>query len=871
MGTDHSGGRHTAPEPLSRVDRAMLAAAEFIVRRHKAVIAVWVLLIIGATPFAMMLPDALTKQGASKVVEGTPTAEAERLIGRAFPHRSERQVFVTVSAPDVRDLTVRQFLADLDAAIATRVAAGDIVGTTSPYTVYRDATSAYLRQAAFALREQAVGLAGGPLGVRAVWPDVVAGAVGAGSVPADLGQLLVGLGPDPGDDLAPAAGRFAVGADWRRFPVPLPDGTLGALISPDADTALVAASFSEAAGRDPDVSWLRSTATDLVARAGLADRVRVHVTGELALIADTYERADRDNALMEAVAYAVIAIVLILFFRAVMPAVLTMVLVGLAMNVSQAALWVLGQSVTLTQFTVTIMTFVMLGAGVDYSMLLSSRYRQQRVAGRGVHEAIVRATASAGESVLLAAVAVVIAFGVALLSPVDWVPPLGYGGLIGIPIIFVAVLTLTPSLLALLGDRFFCLGIRPMTDLESTGALARALRRLSDLSYRRRRIVTALFLLATIPFGAVVAGASLSADPVALSAETDSSRGFAVVAREWGKPSAFPTVVVGAADAAVATGDRLTAAGYRRVGELTDRLAAVPGVARVEAVTRPFGTPWSRSDVDTMPVDLRRDYVSGDGVLRIVTVLDADPYSAAARHTVERVQAVVAAARPAVGALVVGGSTAVDHQYDDSLNRSFWQLVLLVSLAVSLVLVLALRSVVIPLQLVATIMLSNVWAIGITVFVFDRLLDQAIINDLPVFLIILMMGLGMDYEIFLVTRIRELAREDVGDIESVRAAVVDTGRVIGAAGLVMTGSLGAMVLSSTLMLRQYGVGLGTAVLLDATVIRMLLVPSMLLLLRRVNWWLPRLCRRRPRHAEGRLRRRVQGRVRLRAVPAGETA
>jgi RND superfamily putative drug exporter len=128
------------------------------------------------------------------------------------------------------------------------------------------------------------------------------------------------------------------------------------------------------------------------------------------------------------------------------------------------------------------------------------------------------------------------------------------------------------------------------------------------------------------------------------------------------------------------------------------------------------------------------------------------------------------------------------------------------------------------------------------------LFDEAIINDLPVFLIILMMGLGMDYEIFLVTRIRELARDDVGDVESVRSAVVDTGRVIGAAGLVMAGSLGAMVLSSTLMLRQYGVGLGTAVLLDATVIRMLLVPAMLLILRRYNWWLPELRRRRPRHA-----------------------
>jgi RND superfamily putative drug exporter len=133
--------------------------------------------------------------------------------------------------------------------------------------------------------------------------------------------------------------------------------------------------------------------------------------------------------------------------------------------------------------------------------------------------------------------------------------------------------------------------------------------------------------------------------------------------------------------------------------------------------------------------------------------------------------------------------------------------------------------------------------------VFDQLCQEAVINDLPVFLVILMMGLGMDYEIFLVTRIRELARADLPAEDAIGEAVVDTGRVIGAAGLVMTGSLGAMVLSSTLMLQQYGVGLGTAVLLDATLIRMLLVPAMLLMLRRYNWWLPAMRRgRRPRHA-----------------------
>jgi RND superfamily putative drug exporter len=101
-----------------------------------------------------------------------------------------------------------------------------------------------------------------------------------------------------------------------------------------------------------------------------------------------------------------------------------------------------------------------------------------------------------------------------------------------------------------------------------------------------------------------------------------------------------------------------------------------------------------------------------------------------------------------------------------------------------------------------------------------------------------MMGLGMDYEIFLITRVRDLVRQGQDDVTATQNAVVDTGRVITAAGLVMTGSLGTMMLSSTLMLQQYGLGLGSAVLLDATLVRMFFVPASLLLFKRFNWWIP---------------------------------
>ncbi|WP_235609391.1 MMPL family transporter, partial [Frankia casuarinae] len=146
-------------------------------------------------------------------------------------------------------------------------------------------------------------------------------------------------------------------------------------------------------------------------------------------------------------------------------------------------------------------------------------------------------------------------------------------------------------------------------------------------------------------------------------------------------------------------------------------------------------------------------------------------------------------------------------------------------------------------RLILTIALSNIWALGATLAVFAGWLDEPVINDLPIFLVILMMGLGMDYEIFLITRIREITRQGSSDADAVTTAIVDTGRVITAAGLVMAGTLGTMMLSSTLMLREYGFGLSVAVLLDATLIRLVLAPATLLIAGKYNWWLPSLRRR----------------------------
>lgn len=818
----------------ARTEPRLLTFARLVTARPRTVLALWAVLIALTAPLALQQGDVLSEQGASKVVAGTDSARVADVVHEHFPARSEGEVVVVLDGWSPDNVRQRELLAVLDAAVRTMDSEAQVVATRSAYTLLRDGLTGFVRE-----RLAEAGLDGRRRGTSAELAALAA-RLDAERTPAALRALVLASQGRSAARQESLAGDVVVASDWDRLPVP---GSLEDLVAGREQVALVTVSFA-ADGADPDVDGLRELVGATIASLDLEAVVSPSVTGEIPLLIDTYAAAEADNTRMEQVAYLVILVVLVLFFRALVPALITVAVIGLAMNVSGAWLYLIGTQVHLTQFTATIMTFVMLGAGVDYSMLLSSRYRQERLAGRSVAEATVHATARAGESVVLAGAAVVLSFGATLLAPVDWIPPLGYGGLVGIPVILLAALTITPCLLVLLGDRFFALGVGQLGDLESRGALSTVLRRTVAVTQRRPLLVILTFALLTVPAVATVSSHSLSADPLALSPATDSRHGAERVAEVWGDSALFPTVVAGELDAGLVRDGELTRAGARQLDALVTGLDADPGVAEVWAATSPMGTSGPRdARGPELPATVLRDYVSPRGAVRVVVALREGPFTGPARDTVERLEAVVAGA--GLPGLEVGGATRVDQEYDDALRGSFWLMVSVVAGGVFLLLLVALRSLLVPVRLILTIMMSNVWAVAATVVVFEVVADEAVINDLPVFLVILMMGLGMDYEIFLITRVRDLVREGYSDAQAAATAVVDTGRVITAAGLVMAGSLATMTLSSTLMLQQYGLGLGFAVLLDATVVRMFLVPASLLVFHRYNWWLPSLRPLRP--------------------------
>src|SRR3989454_2819490 len=236
---------------------------------------------------------------------------------------------------------------------------------------------------------------------------------------------------------------------------------------------------------------------------------------------------------------------------------------------------------------------------------------------------------------------------------------------------------------------------------------------------------------------------------------------------------------------------------------------------------------------------------------------DSEPYSDQAIATVAQIRANVNVLKSkdpllASSTMLVGGATASVSDLATSSGSDYFNLTALVLVGVFIVLLVALGSVFTPLRLIFTILLSISWAMAATIYFFKTYFSVELIWILPIMLLVIMVGLGLDYDIFLVTRIREYVAGGAKDEEAIETAVERTGGIITVTGLVTAGAYGTMMLSQIPMLQQLGLAIFIVVLLDATLTRIYLVPSIMMMMKRLNWWAPGRLRRVPVRPEEKL-------------------
>jgi uncharacterized membrane protein YdfJ with MMPL/SSD domain len=540
----------------------------------------------------------------------------------------------------------------------------------------------------------------------------------------------------------------------------------------------------------------------------------------------TYEAINKevtsDIGRAEGFSMPVLLILMLVIFGSLAAASLPLAIGGIAILGSFTALRLLTLATPVSIYSVNITTILGLGLGIDYGLFLVSRFREELHHQDSVQDAVARTVATAGRTVAVSGITVATALASLMLFPETFLRSMGYGGVATVLVDMLAALTVMPALLAVLGPKVNALRIRRSVQRPPAAADSGAWYRLAHSVMRRPVayvvVIVVVLLALGSPFLRVTWGGT---DATVLPASAVPRVVTEALNRDFpGNPTAPIEAVVKFAGPVAGSPARGAA-----LASYASRLGSVPGVSGAQ-VTGVRG--------DVARVDMRY----GPG-----------PNSSAARAIAGQVRDVT----PPAGARVyVGGQTPQLADELSSLGRTLPWMALVVALATFVLLFLAFGSVVLPVKAMVMNALSLSAMYGVVVWIFQdghlsRLLqftpNGTIDPTMPILMFAIMFGLSMDYEVFLLSRIREQYDLTGDNTASVAGGLQRTGGIITSLALLLVVVVGAFSASGITFIKLMGVGMIVALVIDATVVRVLLVPATMRLLGRANWWLPRPLRR----------------------------
>jgi RND superfamily putative drug exporter len=580
-------------------------------------------------------------------------------------------------------------------------------------------------------------------------------------------------------------------------------------VSPDGSTAFATLAF------DTDKIGPVEYEAAQAATQGLRDAgMQVEYTGLLGLAETT------DPPTSEMLGLLIAVIVLAVAFGSLVAMTLPIGVALIGLFVGGSAIGILSGYLAVPSITLIVATMLGLGVGIDYALFILARHRQNLAEGMPVPEAVGRANATAGLSVLFAGITVIVAVASLQVAGIPMLTAMGWGTALMVAVTMVAAVSLLPGLLGLVGRRVNSLRVPFVRQRQLAPAETRSGRWAKRVVARPVRYgVVAAVLLGVLAIPAFALRIGFADDGNAVPGSTLRSS-YDLLADGFGPG------FNGQLQVAVETNG--TPDDTRALHDIRTAVADDRGVA---AVSRPALSP------------------AGDLAVLVVTPTTS-PQDAATAALVHRLRSEVlpAAARGHHVEAMVTGAPAYQVDIDGGLPR---EMLLFVSAVIGLsflVLMVVFRSVLVPLKAAALNVISIAAAYGVVVAVFQwgwgagliGLKETVPINPLaPILMFAILFGLSMDYEVFLLSRVREryLAHRDPQ--RAIIEGVGSTARVITSAALIMISVFGAFVLSSDVTAKLFGVGLGVAVLLDVTLVRMVLVPAAMSLLGHRAWWLPR--------------------------------
>ncbi|MFC5829629.1 MMPL family transporter [Nonomuraea insulae] len=523
----------------------------------------------------------------------------------------------------------------------------------------------------------------------------------------------------------------------------------------------------------------------------------------------------RDLARAELLSFPLLIILLLVVFRSLIAAALPLAIAILVAVGSLAVLRVVGGLVDLSTAAINVVVILGLGLATDYALLIVNRFREELAAGSEVEDAVVRATATAGRTVAVSGITVAVTLGGLLVFPSRFLTSLAYAGVSVVLFAVISALTVLPALLRLAGRRIDSLRI-PLPGRRRSGPEGTRWYRTAHAVMRRPVTVVLGITIALGALGAPLLSAVWTRPAEwALPADTDS----VVVTKQLAEEFPYdPTKVISTVVRMPGPAD--TPEAKAELDGFAQRLGQIEGVDRAEVT----GTK--------------------DDLARITLGYSLSPYGQEIRDVVVKLRA--EPPPPGATALFANRPAAIVDMLTMIGNGLPWML-LITSVVTFVVLFLAFGSVTLPIKTVLMNLLSLSAAFGAMVLIFQDGFLSGLLGftapgfidaNMPVMIAAIAFGLAMDYEVFMLARIREHYLVSRDPVESVAVGVQHTARIVTAAALLLGVVVGAFVITNVTVLKMIGVGVVVALVVDATIVRGLLVPASMKLLGRWAWWSP---------------------------------
>lgn len=615
------------------------------------------------------------------------------------------------------------------------------------------------------------------------------------------------------------------------------------LVSKDNQTEIIIFNFSYA----PSANEIDQFRAD-VHNSQLSNLGATYVTGSTVISQDLQNAFTPALSITIGPGVAISILIVGLLFLSPIAALIPVMMGGISVTIALSAIYVGIVKIdkgNITFLTPTLTILLILGLAVDYAVLQLRRTREERVNGNSTHDSVGISVRWAGQAVLTAGITVIVAYIVMAVANVPLFSDVGTAIALGVSILLAASLTLLPAIEIAMGDRIFWPGLK-QRHVGSKSQKETRLQKLARATLRRKVLIATAISLIALAAVYTTYNTPTGEDFLRLIPNFSSNQGLTVIGNSLGSGTIAPTTIILTTPTPIVYGDnQFNQTLLDQIEQISNAAANTSGTVSVTGPTRPYGAPFDYSQLDNLSEAIRLQYLGGmisqigkNNKTALINVgLSSSSESQQAINTLLKIEGNVRNVPLLQGeAIYFGGDTQSTYDSHTFLTGLLPEVIVILAIAVYFILFLQLRSAFTPLRLIFTILCSVVFSLSIISIVFYHLLNLPILDFAPLFVVVTMLGVGIDYDIFFVTRIREEVLKGKSDNDAIVTAVDRVWVTILGLGLVLSTVFASLLITGIPILQEISLAVSSAILVDVLVVILFFVPSLMGLAQRLNWW-----------------------------------